>query len=137
MSPSIGVLAILMSLTYVCFRGGPSQVFGSNVINVESWRCVSTIRGHSGDVLDVAWSPHDAWLASCSIDNTIIIWNAQKFPGKLFILPQEIQQIYSRGHKLHRLQMLTQWCYSFKGKYAVSWRQPTILMCFTPSLKYF
>nr|XP_040025427.1 protein HIRA-like [Gasterosteus aculeatus aculeatus] len=30
--------------------------------------------------MDVAWSPHDVWLASCSVDNTIVIWNARKFP---------------------------------------------------------
>ncbi|PIO40700.1 hypothetical protein AB205_0066300 [Aquarana catesbeiana] len=30
--------------------------------------------------MDVAWSPHDAWLASCSVDNTVVIWNALKFP---------------------------------------------------------
>ena len=34
------------------------------------------------DVMDVAWSPHDAWLASCSVDNTVVIWNAVKFPGQ-------------------------------------------------------
>lgn len=36
----------------------------------------------SADVMDVAWSPHDVWLASCSVDNTIVIWNARKFPGR-------------------------------------------------------
>ena len=34
------------------------------------------------DVMDVAWSPHDVWLASCSVDNTIVIWNARKFPSR-------------------------------------------------------
>lgn len=34
--------------------------------------------------MDVAWSPHDAWLASCSVDNTVVIWNAVKFPGENF-----------------------------------------------------
>lgn len=34
------------------------------------------------DVMDVSWSPHDVWLASCSVDNTIVIWNARKFPGR-------------------------------------------------------
>lgn len=34
------------------------------------------------DVMDLAWSPHDAWLSSCSIDNTVVIWNALKFPGE-------------------------------------------------------
>ncbi|XP_035196800.1 RING-type E3 ubiquitin-protein ligase PPIL2 [Oxyura jamaicensis] len=63
---------------------GPSTVFGSSskLTNVEQWRCVSILRSHSGDVMDVAWSPHDAWLASCSVDNTVVIWNAVKFPGE-------------------------------------------------------
>ena len=47
------------------------------------------------DVLDVAWSPHDRWLASCSIDNTIVIWNAHKFPG-LLLLTAEIYYPCSR-----------------------------------------
>ena len=34
------------------------------------------------DVLDLAWSPQDVWLASCSVDNTIVVWNALKFPGQ-------------------------------------------------------
>ncbi|OCT56259.1 hypothetical protein XELAEV_18000384mg [Xenopus laevis] len=61
---------------------GPSTVFGSSskLANVEQWRCLSILRSHSGDVMDVAWSPHDAWLASCSVDNTVVIWNALKFP---------------------------------------------------------
>ena len=33
------------------------------------------------DVLDIAWSPDDSFLASGSVDNTITIWNAQRFPG--------------------------------------------------------
>uniref|UniRef100_A0A673H0V7 Protein HIRA n=1 Tax=Sinocyclocheilus rhinocerous TaxID=307959 RepID=A0A673H0V7_9TELE len=61
---------------------GPSAVFGSSskLANVEQWRCVMILRNHTGDVMDVAWSPHDVWLASCSVDNTIVIWNARKFP---------------------------------------------------------
>ncbi|WAR03972.1 HIRA-like protein [Mya arenaria] len=38
------------------------------------------------DVLDLAWSPDDTWLATCSIDNTIIIWNAEKFPEQVSVL---------------------------------------------------
>lgn len=63
------------------FAGSGSN-FGSSGMakNVENWRCSSTLRGHSGDVLDLAWSPQDRWLASCSVDNSIIIWDAQAFP---------------------------------------------------------
>ncbi|XP_073943568.1 histone cell cycle regulator-like protein [Choristoneura fumiferana] len=52
----------------------------------ETWRCIATLRGHAGDVLDLAWSPLDKWLASCSVDNTIIIWNAEKFPEMVCVL---------------------------------------------------
>ncbi|XP_067683300.1 protein HIRA-like isoform X2 [Haliotis asinina] len=64
----------------------PSSVFGSNIVNVESWRPASTLRGHLGDVLDLAWSPQDIWLASCSVDNTIIVWNVHKFPEQVATL---------------------------------------------------
>jgi len=36
------------------------------------------------DVLDLAWAPGDIWLATCSIDNTIIVWNADKLPGMIY-----------------------------------------------------
>ena len=36
------------------------------------------------DVLDLAWSSNDCWLASCSVDNCIVVWNAEKFPGDFF-----------------------------------------------------
>ncbi|KAH8368366.1 hypothetical protein KR084_010417 [Drosophila pseudotakahashii] len=61
---------------------GSSGVFGTGGMqkNHESWKCFHTLRGHDGDVLDLAWSPNDIYLASCSIDNTVIIWDAQAFP---------------------------------------------------------
>lgn len=61
---------------------GPSGSFGSSGMtkNIENWRCCATLRGHAGDVLDLAWSPQDRWLASCSVDNSIIVWDAQSFP---------------------------------------------------------
>uniref|UniRef100_A0AAX7UUK3 Protein HIRA n=1 Tax=Astatotilapia calliptera TaxID=8154 RepID=A0AAX7UUK3_ASTCA len=67
---------------------GPSTVFGSSskLANVEQWRCVTILRNHTGDVMDVAWSPRDVWLASCSVDNTIVIWNARKFPEMITTL---------------------------------------------------
>ncbi|ESO91621.1 hypothetical protein LOTGIDRAFT_206663 [Lottia gigantea] len=67
---------------------GPSSTFGSSnkVVNIEQWRPVFTLRGHSGDVLDLSWSPHDAWLASCSVDNTVVIWNTNKFPEQVAVL---------------------------------------------------
>ncbi|XP_016994371.2 protein HIRA homolog [Drosophila takahashii] len=67
---------------------GSSGVFGSGGMqkNHESWKCFHTLRGHDGDVLDLAWSPNDIYLASCSIDNTVIIWDAQAFPHSVATL---------------------------------------------------
>ncbi|KAL1422640.1 hypothetical protein MTO96_021854 [Rhipicephalus appendiculatus] len=59
---------------------------GGGKSNVEHWKCVSTLRGHSGDVLDLAWSPFDTWLASCSVDNTVVIWNAKRWQEMLAVL---------------------------------------------------
>ncbi|KRX69688.1 Protein HIRA [Trichinella sp. T6] len=55
----------------------------SRVTAVEHWKCISTLHGHAGDVLHLSWSPGDRYLASCGIDNIIIIWNAKKFPEKI------------------------------------------------------
>lgn len=66
---------------------GSSTVFGSGgKVNVETWKCTQTLNSHNGDVLDLAWAPHDGWLASASVDNTVIIWNTQKFPEKVAVL---------------------------------------------------
>jgi len=67
---------------------GPSSTFGSSgsVVVHEQWRPVHTLRGHSGDVLDLNWSPQDVWLATCSVDNTIIIWNVLNFPEQVATL---------------------------------------------------
>ncbi|XP_053672467.1 protein HIRA homolog [Anopheles nili] len=66
--------------------GGGIGAFGGGSKSVEHWRCISTLRGHAGDVLDLAWSPQDRWIASCSVDNTIIIWDAQHFPKIVHVL---------------------------------------------------
>lgn len=55
-----------------------SNVFES--ASVEQWRCIATLNGHNGDILDLAWSTHDEHLASCSVDNMIIVWDANNFP---------------------------------------------------------
>uniref|UniRef100_A0A6G1SJT0 Protein HIRA n=1 Tax=Aceria tosichella TaxID=561515 RepID=A0A6G1SJT0_9ACAR len=55
-----------------------SSVFES--ANVEQWRCIATLNGHNGDILDLAWSANDHHLASCSVDNMVIVWDANNFP---------------------------------------------------------
>ncbi len=34
------------------------------------------LRGHANNVTDVAWSPDDALLATCSLDNYVFVWDA-------------------------------------------------------------
>lgn len=60
--------------------GGHSvnSVFEKN--NLEIWKSVCMLRGHDGDVLDLAWSPEDTYLATCSIDNTVKVWDTQNLP---------------------------------------------------------
>lgn len=55
-----------------------NSAFGKT--NLEQWKTTSMLRSHTGDVLDLAWSPGDRFLASASVDNTVIIWDAQNFP---------------------------------------------------------
>ncbi|KAI8328132.1 WD40-repeat-containing domain protein [Chlamydoabsidia padenii] len=47
--------------------------------NHESWRAVKHLRDHNSDVLDLVWSNDNRYLASCSMDGFIIIWDAQTF----------------------------------------------------------
>ena len=41
---------------------------------VENWGLLGRLRGHAADVTDLAWSPDEAKLASCSLDNYVIVW---------------------------------------------------------------
>ncbi|CAN8255085.1 unnamed protein product [Cochlearia groenlandica] len=56
--------------------GSGTTEFGSGEPpDVENWKAVMTLRGHTADVVDINWSPDDSMLASGSLDNTIHIWN--------------------------------------------------------------
>ena len=66
--------------------GGGSIFGGGGKVHVEQWRLHQTLRGHDGDVLDLAWGPADAVLATASVDNNIIIWNTERFPDQISIL---------------------------------------------------
>ena len=47
------------------------------------------------DVADVAWSPDDRMLATCSIDNTILIWDVG-LGGLTEVMTQPLQTL--TGH---------------------------------------
>ncbi|CAG9317879.1 unnamed protein product [Blepharisma stoltei] len=43
--------------------------------NLEEWRCILSLRGHSSDVKELSWNNSGTLLASGSVDNTVILWN--------------------------------------------------------------
>ena len=43
----------------------------------ENWKCIHRLQGHEADVIDLAWNRSDKYLATCSLDNSIIIWNSK------------------------------------------------------------
>ncbi|KAI5062273.1 hypothetical protein GOP47_0022812 [Adiantum capillus-veneris] len=56
--------------------GSGTTEFGSGEApDVENWKVLLTLRGHTADVVDLCWCSDDSLLASCSLDNTIHIWN--------------------------------------------------------------
>ncbi|OMJ08099.1 Protein hir1 [Smittium culicis] len=55
-----------------------NQEFGGQS-TTEQWRPTRRLTGHESDVVDVAWSPDNAYLASCGLDNQIFIWDGQTF----------------------------------------------------------
>ena len=44
------------------------------------WRPVKTLRGHADDATSACWGPNDA-LATSSVDNTVIVWDAVSGQG--------------------------------------------------------
>ncbi|CAL5090281.1 unnamed protein product [Urochloa decumbens] len=56
--------------------GSGTAEFGSGEpADLENWKAVMTLRGHTADVVDLSWSPDDSTLASGSLDNTVHVWN--------------------------------------------------------------
>lgn len=45
-------------------------------------------RGHGDDVLDVAWSPDGSGIVSASVENTVILWDAEKGKRKVRYIAQ-------------------------------------------------
>uniref|UniRef100_A0A6B2KXA8 Protein HIRA n=1 Tax=Arcella intermedia TaxID=1963864 RepID=A0A6B2KXA8_9EUKA len=45
--------------------------------NIQNWQPILHFE-HSKDVVDLCWDPDSRYVASCSIDNTIIVWDITK-----------------------------------------------------------
>ncbi|KAI7876516.1 WD40 repeat-like protein [Lichtheimia hyalospora FSU 10163] len=56
-----------------------TTVFGSSEVNYETWRPKQYLRGHDSDVQDLAWSRDNEYLASGSVDGSVIVWNGTTF----------------------------------------------------------
>jgi len=67
---------------------GVSGGFGTTSVSKhgERWHCIHVLKRHTGDVLGLNWSPDDKLLASCSVDNNIVVWDAENFPIAIKIL---------------------------------------------------
>eukprot|EP00884_Botryococcus_braunii_P023583 jgi/Botrbrau1/9909/Bobra.0012s0010.2 len=60
-------------------RTGPgAQSFGSNEgRSAENWKVLHSCVGHRNNVTDLAWSPDDKLVATCSLDNTVMVWDVK------------------------------------------------------------
>lgn len=54
---------------------------GEKEMNHESWDVFRTYRGHSADVLHLEWSPDGTRLASCGVDNLVMVWQLSEASG--------------------------------------------------------
>jgi len=63
---------------YQAESGPPSTAFGADTVNVENWEIRGLLKGKQAEVQDLAWSPDSRRLASCSIDNVIVIWDVKR-----------------------------------------------------------
>ncbi|KAH8872670.1 Protein HIRA [Schistosoma japonicum] len=98
---SAGMDKVIMLWSKTAVTSRPIQVFGSKEPTkfTEHWRCVSTLRGHSGDIIDLSWSHDGSRLASTSVDNSVIVWCRQKFPsGSGYTSNSFCLQATLRGH---------------------------------------
>jgi protein HIRA/HIR1 len=55
-------------LLYKLHSGAATSKLGASFVNIENWKTVANIRGHSLDVTGLSWSPNDRQLATCSMD---------------------------------------------------------------------
>jgi len=85
---------------WILRKGGNQKgMFDSVAGNKENWRHIVTFRGHTMDVMGLAWSPDNTCLASCSIDNTIRVWDiSQDYSSRDFATVESEPTAVLRGH---------------------------------------
>eukprot|EP00466_Bigelowiella_natans_P011732 jgi/Bigna1/79380/fgenesh1_pg.62_\ len=61
------------------FLGSSSSFFGGQDVCIENWACKAVLKtGSSTEVLDLAWDPRSRRVASCHVDNTVVIWSTKQ-----------------------------------------------------------
>lgn len=60
-------------------QGGGKRVWGTDDVNVETWKPIRLLAGHTNDVLSIAWSSDDAFLASGGSDLQVLVWDGVTF----------------------------------------------------------
>lgn len=73
-----------------------SSVFGSEEKNLEMWKNVGRLIGHGSDVVDLCFSPDQKYLASCSLNRLIIVWDLTKL-GSIFSPLKQNQIFFGRN----------------------------------------
>jgi WD40 repeat protein len=51
--------------------------FSVGICNTETWEGERILDAHTETVRQIAFSPNGKWLATCSMDRTLIIWEVQ------------------------------------------------------------
>jgi protein HIRA/HIR1 len=64
-----------MVCLYELRTGHGGSILGGD-INIENWRTKHVLRGHANNVMDLSWSPDSTKLATVSLDNSVLIWDA-------------------------------------------------------------
>ena len=62
---------------------------GETTANAEHWETFRVFRSHTKDIMHVEWSPDGTRLASCGLDNKVVVWSLTNADGA----PKEL-----RGH---------------------------------------
>src|SRR5690606_1304984 len=75
--------------------------FGTTSKGIEDWKMIISLRRHEMDVLDIAWSPDDSMLASCSADKNIFIWQIENATD-----PATNSKVYSKLLDLPPIKVL-------------------------------
>ncbi|XP_058788838.1 chromatin assembly factor 1 subunit B [Phymastichus coffea] len=70
-------------------------ISGDDIVNKERWNSLKVLRGHIEDVYDLSWSPNSGFIASASLDNTVILWNVEK--GKKIAMCSDYNKGFPQG----------------------------------------